>query len=707
MRSNYSDKELLSILKRGSSFTPSSLSPIEKEEYPNDFALFMDQMLSEYGYSRKDVAIRAGLSQDYTYKLLRGDKKTTERDYILAMCIVIGMTLAQTQHALRITGMPLLDSRDIRSHIITLAIKEEVGLDTLNDWLEESEFPYIKVSPDMPSAKIEYFQETDLSDSAPDSVQVTIKPGSPVTIEPGSYEALDSYVKAFPCGNAPFDFIYVGHMTVKNEDTRAKYHLEYDCLPDGNFCYAFNDKEYQEYQKSMPDTDPWLSPDGESTELPDIESLEAYESFEEAGSSAFFRFYVELDRMIDKKISETKDDVDDTRNYGTRFGTCSQGSHSYVYLESFNTESVAERQYLQIVENELGEVLFTASHESYFLQIEMGDLYECYFEKRRDPEYYIQVTDLNDLPERYAALKFVYRELLNSLHEFSIEHGFVKPGEAQIENDRKEVLAQRAAFLNMQGDFVGGIEVLKELAKIVESRSDKNTSDIVTLAVTYYKIFISYANLGDDENQWIWCRKTYELMPQIEALDGKDFGTESACCSVAEAALYLAQKAEFEQDFILREKYLEDTMRLLKDRCSEKESWIVYFKALVKYGFAIDSEDPEGSLSYTGKAISIARKQHLDMEDSCKMLVATLYNNHAWVLWNRLGSEEAVIYYGRAIELLEGYQEEGTVDKEKVTGLLERVGNALLKLYMESTKVNEAARLVIRLRQDGIDLIKE
>ena len=48
MRSNYSDKELLSILKRGSSLTPSSLSPIEKEEYPNDFALFMDQIRDYY-----------------------------------------------------------------------------------------------------------------------------------------------------------------------------------------------------------------------------------------------------------------------------------------------------------------------------------------------------------------------------------------------------------------------------------------------------------------------------------------------------------------------------------------------------------------------------------------------------------------------------------------------------------------------------------
>ena len=56
---------------------------IEERSYPEDFPTFIDAMIREHKIKRKNIAIRSGMSQDYTYKLLRGDKKTTERDYIL------------------------------------------------------------------------------------------------------------------------------------------------------------------------------------------------------------------------------------------------------------------------------------------------------------------------------------------------------------------------------------------------------------------------------------------------------------------------------------------------------------------------------------------------------------------------------------------------------------------------------------------------
>ena len=111
------DERLLQLLKHGRGLEIREyLKTEQKQDYSMDFAIFMDQMLKEHKVSRKTVAIRSGLSQDYTYKLLRGDKKTTERDYILAMCIAIGMNYAQTQHALSIQGMPLLNRTDLPCH---------------------------------------------------------------------------------------------------------------------------------------------------------------------------------------------------------------------------------------------------------------------------------------------------------------------------------------------------------------------------------------------------------------------------------------------------------------------------------------------------------------------------------------------------------------------------------------------------------------
>ena len=104
--------------------------------------------------SRKNVAVRSGLSQDYVYKLLRGDKRTDERDYILAMCIAIGMNFPQTQHALLSYGMQPLSEGDLRSHLIILAIQDHCDIEVLNAMLEKAGFPLLRTSPDMPKALI-------------------------------------------------------------------------------------------------------------------------------------------------------------------------------------------------------------------------------------------------------------------------------------------------------------------------------------------------------------------------------------------------------------------------------------------------------------------------------------------------------------------------------------------------------------------------
>ena len=149
------EQTLYDLLKHGKSAEVAAFIRAEqKKEYSFEFPVFMDQMLAEYKIKRKTVAIRAGLSQEYTYKLLRGTKRTTERDYILAMCLAIGMNYGQTQHALSIYGMPTLNAKDIRSRIIGLAIKNGSDIDVANEWLEKAGFHYLKTSPEMPSSPV-------------------------------------------------------------------------------------------------------------------------------------------------------------------------------------------------------------------------------------------------------------------------------------------------------------------------------------------------------------------------------------------------------------------------------------------------------------------------------------------------------------------------------------------------------------------------
>ena len=60
----------------------------------------MTAMLSQKKLKRTMVAQRANIDRDYAYKLLRGDKTTRERDYIIALCIGAELTFAETDKAL-------------------------------------------------------------------------------------------------------------------------------------------------------------------------------------------------------------------------------------------------------------------------------------------------------------------------------------------------------------------------------------------------------------------------------------------------------------------------------------------------------------------------------------------------------------------------------------------------------------------------------
>ena len=170
----------------------------------------MEEMLKEYKVSRKTVALRSGLSQDYLYKLLRGDKHTNERDYILAMCFAIGMNFRQTQHALSSYGMPILSEGDLRSHIIMLAIQNGYSMEQLDDMLEKANFPLLKTSPDMPSAPI-----IDTGHRAFSEEDGREKPER----RHREFEEIDSFTEGYRNqGNAPFDYDYQGWIRLKDEE---------------------------------------------------------------------------------------------------------------------------------------------------------------------------------------------------------------------------------------------------------------------------------------------------------------------------------------------------------------------------------------------------------------------------------------------------------------------------------------------------------
>ena len=513
-------QEIIHLLKHGRSDEIRAMVEQQKRKnYSNEFVPFMAQMLQEYKISRKNVAVRSGLSQDYVYKLLRGDKHTDERDYILAMCFAIGMNLAQTQHALSSYGMPILSEGDIRSCIIILAIRDGIGIDELNTMLEKAGFPLLKTSPDMPSAVI-----TDTSLTAE----------SEKTRKERHFEEIDSFTDGHHNGgNAPFDYDYQGWIKVRDEDGRI-YQVEAVFTSDYTSFIVFTEEQRREavrlmelHQKAeaafyeahkeildatggnislFENQDLYMEYLGVGADIPEAEKLELYDSLEEAASSDFFPLFLEIDKRTDKKVQEIMKKVDDTREYGMRVGASwGGGGQPKMYIEMFNDRQPELREYYQIVEYRDGTSRFTATHESCYMQIEMGqELYEIYFGKKREPEYYID-TDKNEFTGSWVRYRFIFNNMKMIMHEYMMKHGGgfdLTPN--QVMEERIELLIEQGVQSHMLGNDDESLRFYREAMHTLEAIGAPEKGHLTGYICTCFKIASTLAFQNDPEAKNWW-----------------------------------------------------------------------------------------------------------------------------------------------------------------------------------------------------------
>ena len=693
------EDELLYLLKHGRADDIRFIfKDIQEKSYPEDFPKFIDAMIREHKIKRKDIAIRSGLSQDYTYKLLRGDKKTTERDYILAICIAIGMNLAQVQHALRIYGMPVLSNADLRSHIISLGISEGRDIDEINDWLEKSGFYLLRTSPDMPSAPIipleAGFAEAPTEKDG-DFSEGKILPDEDLDDISG-YEEVDIEIHAERCGHAPMDYMYWGEIKLQNEEGNV-YYVRNFYHPEGENMEVLTEEMHDLYVQTA-----------KTGEIPlGIETLEAYESLEEAASSQFFKWFLELDRKTDGKVLEIMRQIDDTRYYGARYGAkLDHGGMSY-YMEAFNTSNPEKREYFQIVENG-DERRFTVSHESYYMWMELGEIYQAYFgRKMQESEYIIDVQNLDELDSKNYNYKMIFKDLLAGMHLYAHRNYGAAISEEEMEKEKIGTLTRHAAVYSQSGKIRDAIRALEEAYALMITRPIQES--LAERIVTCGKLANLYSDLEDSEQCEKWYHECCSYMePLKEARQNPKSNQKQydAPISMAYACIYFYNHKRLSEPKESLE-YLKEAIDLFEGRCDTVASWGSLANCLLSYAFQIDEEDPEKALEYSGWALDIIRDQSLDRRPPYHNFTFLALNNHAWVLWNRLASEEAIIYYGRAIDLIEGYLTTGTPDPDQMRENLEKEGYELYKIYIATGKKREAERLTARMRKSGIEINEE
>ena len=90
------------------------------------FTDFMRQKFREKQIAQQDVFLAADLSEQYGYRLISGQKHTTDRDTILRLCLAACFTLEEVNEALILYGMAPLYAMIPRDAAFILAFHNKV-----------------------------------------------------------------------------------------------------------------------------------------------------------------------------------------------------------------------------------------------------------------------------------------------------------------------------------------------------------------------------------------------------------------------------------------------------------------------------------------------------------------------------------------------------------------------------------------------------
>ena len=316
-----------------------------------------------------------------------------------------------------------------------------------------------------------------------------------------------------------------------------------------------------------------------------------------------------------------------------------------------------------------GTCRYTASHESCFMRIELGPaLYPvCFGARRREPEYFID-TDRHDFSGGQVRYRFLYNWMRLLMHERLLK--------------------------------TGGF--LREAAEALEELGAPEPPHLAAYVCTLDKLAVTLRGLGDPEADG-WTQKILALKEAVKAAapaDPKAYG--GALSALAEAVMDGFRRAMDAGDRKSARTFLEEALDLMERFHAADGEWETQFEVRSNLAYLLEQEDTEAALLEYRAALTLARNHHLDQDKRCALAVAVQYNNLAWVLWNMCQSEEAVIFYGRAIDLLESYLFSGIVDRDTVLKELKHVGAALNGIYARTGRARESEYPKRRLAENGV-----
>lgn len=111
-----------------------------------DLHIYLNELMAEKEMSIPELIDRSGISKNYIYNILGGERINPSRDKVIAICIGLGASFSQTNKALELVKHSALYPRDERDARIAIAINQgTVKVTDVNIMLEQYGLPPLDV----------------------------------------------------------------------------------------------------------------------------------------------------------------------------------------------------------------------------------------------------------------------------------------------------------------------------------------------------------------------------------------------------------------------------------------------------------------------------------------------------------------------------------------------------------------------------------
>ena len=106
---------------------------------------YFNRYISEHNLVLSDIVKASQISKNYVYHLING-KRNPSKDHVIALCVSAGMSVKETNRALKISNVGILYSKDVRDLAIGLCINDKKNVIEINNYLYENNLPILQTS---------------------------------------------------------------------------------------------------------------------------------------------------------------------------------------------------------------------------------------------------------------------------------------------------------------------------------------------------------------------------------------------------------------------------------------------------------------------------------------------------------------------------------------------------------------------------------